>query len=189
MARGAPAKLAGGHPGALLVRAELLTRHGGARTGRDASRVGSHKPAPRAQTRLCEPTHIAGQALYLRSRSDLAAPLYAKALEAARTDLDRKNALWGAFLAQMDLDIESSTGLLAELESAAPHDLNTRPPSDRRSADGRARAGIADRRLASGACARTARSTCPRIPSSEATFWPRVPTSHPRDPTMKPLSN
>jgi LuxR family transcriptional regulator, maltose regulon positive regulatory protein len=118
-------EVAGEHPGALLVRAELLTRHG--ELGQAATLAESVAISLSQEHRLASrANHIAGQALYLRSRSDLAAPLYAKALEAARTDLDRKNALWGAFLAQMDLNIESSTGLLAELESAAPHDLNTR---------------------------------------------------------------
>ena len=71
---------AGEHPGALLVRAELLTRQG--ELGQAATLAESvainlpqeHRLASRAN-------HIAGQALYLRSRSDLAAPLYAKALE------------------------------------------------------------------------------------------------------------
>jgi LuxR family transcriptional regulator, maltose regulon positive regulatory protein len=116
---------AGAHPGALLVRAELLTRHGElgqAATLAESVAIG----LPQEHTLASRANHIAGQALYLRSRSDLAAPLYATALKTARTDLDRKNALWGAFLVQVDLDIESSAGLLAELEGAAPHDLNTR---------------------------------------------------------------
>jgi LuxR family transcriptional regulator, maltose regulon positive regulatory protein len=118
-------EMAGEHPDALLVRAELLSRQG--ELGQAATLAESvaislppdHRLASRAN-------HIAGQALYLRSRSDLAAPFYAKALNGASTDLDRRNALWGAFLAQVDLDIESSTALLADLESTAPPDLNTR---------------------------------------------------------------
>jgi ATP/maltotriose-dependent transcriptional regulator MalT len=101
---------AGEYPGALLVRAELLARHGElgqAATLAESVAIG----LPQEHTLASRANHIAGQALYLRSRSDLAAPLYATALKTARTDLDRKNALWGAFLVQVDLDIESSTRL------------------------------------------------------------------------------
>jgi hypothetical protein len=150
-------EMAGEHPDALLVRAELLSRQG--ELGQAATLAESvarslppdHRLASRAN-------HIAGQALYLRSRSDLAAPFYAKALNGASTDLDRRNALWGAFLAQVDLDIESSTALLADLESTAPPDLNT--PCDRRSPDGRVGTRLVGRRLVGSACTRTTRSTC-----------------------------
>ncbi|HKO75118.1 MAG TPA: LuxR C-terminal-related transcriptional regulator [Gaiellaceae bacterium] len=115
----------GEHPGALLVRAELLTRQG--ELGQAATLAESVATALPPDHRLASrANHIAGQAHYLRSRSDLAASFYSNALEAARSEPDRKNALWGAFLAQVDLDIESSTAFLAELESAAAEDLSTR---------------------------------------------------------------
>lgn len=113
------------HPGALLVRAELLSRQG--ELGQAATLAESVATTLAPSHRLASrANHIAGQAHYLRSQSDLAASFYAKALEAARSDLDRKSALWGAFLAHVDLDIESSTVLLGELENIAADDLNTR---------------------------------------------------------------
>ena len=113
------------HPGALLVRAEVLTRHG--QFGHASALAESLASSlPKGHELSFRANHIAAQASYLRSRSDVAAPLYDKALEEARTDGDRRNALWGAFLARADLNIESSAKYLGELETAASDDLNTR---------------------------------------------------------------
>jgi ATP/maltotriose-dependent transcriptional regulator MalT len=112
------------HPGALLVRAEILTRHGQlGESSTLAEAVAGNLPA--GHPLASRANYVAGQASYLRSRSDLAAPYYRRAVEDAQTDTDRKNALWGAFLAHADLDIEASTKYLSELELQA-EDLNTR---------------------------------------------------------------
>ncbi|HEX5467715.1 MAG TPA: LuxR C-terminal-related transcriptional regulator [Gaiellaceae bacterium] len=112
-------------PGAMLVRAQILTRKGHleqASTLAEAVVDGlseSHRLASRAN-------HVAGQALYLRSRSDLAAQYYQRAVEWAENDLDRRDALWGAFLAHADIDLSTAASYLTELESHAAEDLNTR---------------------------------------------------------------
>lgn len=112
-------------PGALLTRAEILVRHG--ELGQASELAESVARSLRSgDKRLSRANQIAGQALYLRSRSDLAAPFYIKALADAQREVDRKNALWGAFLAHADLDIDSSMAFLAELDSDAAEDLNTR---------------------------------------------------------------
>jgi DNA-binding CsgD family transcriptional regulator len=69
--------------------------------------------------------YVAGQASYLRSRSDLAAPYYKSAIDLAATESDQKNALWGAFLASADIDLDAATAYLTELEAGA-NDLDTR---------------------------------------------------------------
>ncbi|HET6657717.1 MAG TPA: LuxR C-terminal-related transcriptional regulator [Gaiellaceae bacterium] len=113
------------HPGALLLRAEILVRHAElAQASELAESVA--RSLPSGDQWVSRANQIAAQAFYLRSRSDLAAPLYVKALADAQSEIDRKNALWGAFLAHADLDIDSSMAFLRELESDAAEDLNTR---------------------------------------------------------------
>jgi LuxR family transcriptional regulator, maltose regulon positive regulatory protein len=112
-------------PGAVLVRAEILVRRGELGQASElAESVAQNLPA--GDQWASRANQITAQAFYLRSRSDLAAPLYVKALADAQTEVDRKNALWGAFLAHADLDIESSMAFLTDLESDAAEDLNTR---------------------------------------------------------------
>ena len=112
-------------PSALLVRAEILVRHGELGQSSELAEAVA-RTLPSGDKLASRANQIAGHGFYLRSRSDLAAPLYVKALENAQSDVDRKNALWGAFLAHADLDIDSSSAFLRELESDAAEDLNTR---------------------------------------------------------------
>jgi ATP/maltotriose-dependent transcriptional regulator MalT len=79
-------------PGALLARAEILVRHG--ELGQASELAESVARSLRSGDKwLSRANQIAGQAHYLRSRSDLAAPLYIKALADAQREVDRKNAL------------------------------------------------------------------------------------------------
>jgi ATP/maltotriose-dependent transcriptional regulator MalT len=113
------------HPGAMLVRAQILTRKGHleqASTLAEALAEGLSRPHRLAS----RANHVAGHALYLRSRSDLAAPYYKKSVDWADSDLDRREALWGAFLAHADIDLTAAASYLAELEPHAADDLNTR---------------------------------------------------------------
>jgi len=112
-------------PRAVLVRAEILVRQGELEQSSELAESVARNLAS-GDNLSSRANQIAAQALYLRSRSDLAAPLYVKALEEAQTEADRKSALWGAFLAHADLDIDSSTVFLRKLESDAAEDLNTR---------------------------------------------------------------
>ena len=82
-------------PGAVLVRAEILVRRGELGQASElAESVAQNLPA--GDQWASRANQITAQAFYLRSRSDLAAPLYVKALADAQTEVDRKNALWGA---------------------------------------------------------------------------------------------
>ncbi len=113
------------HPRALLVRAEVLIRRGAlfeaAALAHDlAARL------PESDENLARAWHLAGHAYYLSSRSPeaLACHRRARALAGRRTDL--LNALWGAFLAESDLELVGAEELLDELESLAGSDLNAR---------------------------------------------------------------
>jgi LuxR family transcriptional regulator, maltose regulon positive regulatory protein len=113
------------HPGAILARAELLTRQGHlaqASTLAESLAAGlpdEHRLSSRAN-------YVAGQASYLRSRSDRAAPFYRKAVDQAETETDKRDALWGAFLAHSGIDPNAGASYLSELEANASSDLNAR---------------------------------------------------------------
>jgi ATP/maltotriose-dependent transcriptional regulator MalT len=116
--------LSGSHPAAVLARSEILIRKGQFREASalaedlTATLASDHQLASRA-------FQAAGQARYLRSENEPAARFQAKASELAQTPEDRANALWGTFLAQLDLDVHAASAYLDELSTNAD-DLNTR---------------------------------------------------------------
>jgi LuxR family transcriptional regulator, maltose regulon positive regulatory protein len=113
------------HPGALLVRAEVLTRRGAlseaAALAHDlAARLPEEHPSsPRAW-------YVAGQAYYLSSRSGEARMCHSTARVLAEDKKIVIGALWGQFLAESELELNSAAGLLDELETFAEADLDTR---------------------------------------------------------------
>jgi LuxR family transcriptional regulator, maltose regulon positive regulatory protein len=116
---------AGDHPGALLTRAEVLLREG--RFGEASAVAETVIKQLTPNDRLASRAFLAaGQARYLRSQNPAAADFYAIAVERANTHAERENALWGAFLAELDLDVDQAEHFLDELDNLSEGDLNTR---------------------------------------------------------------
>ena len=113
------------HPGALLVRTEVLIRRGALS---EAAALAHDLAArlPESDENLARAWHLAGHAYYLSSRSDEARMCHSKARVLANDKEVVIGALWGEFLAESELELNSAAELLDELESFAEADLDTR---------------------------------------------------------------
>jgi DNA-binding CsgD family transcriptional regulator/tetratricopeptide (TPR) repeat protein len=112
-------------PGAVLARAEILTRKGhlkeaAATASALARRLDSADPkASRAE-------YVAGRALHLMSREREALECHLRARSFATDDIELSDALWGAYLAAGELGLPEAVNYLNELESLDLKDLSFR---------------------------------------------------------------
>jgi ATP/maltotriose-dependent transcriptional regulator MalT len=110
------------HAATRLARAEILYRRGrlaeAEALARDIATSASDVSPVAARA-----WYLAGRAAHLRSRSEVALELHTRSESAATTVTDRSNALWGAFLASIELEQGADECLARLLEIAPETDL------------------------------------------------------------------
>ena len=112
-------------PGALIVKADVLTRKG--RFSEASALVEDViKRLPPGHRLLPRASSVAGLSRYLRSQTDLARKHYVRANELAEDIEDKKDALWGAFVSTVDPDVPAAQPYLDQLEAIQGEDLNIR---------------------------------------------------------------
>jgi ATP/maltotriose-dependent transcriptional regulator MalT len=112
-------------PGALIAKADVLTRKG--RFSEASALVDDVLSRLPADHRLsARAANVAGLSRYLKSQTDLARQHFERANELAREPDDKKDALWGAFVSTVDLDVAAARPYLDQLEKIQGSDLNIR---------------------------------------------------------------
>jgi ATP/maltotriose-dependent transcriptional regulator MalT len=112
-------------PPVVLARAQVLVRKG---RFAEASALAEDlvKRIPSEHHLAARAANAAGLSRYLRSQSDQARSYYERADELARSRADMKDALWGAFVSAVDLDVAGARPYLDRLEELEASDLNIR---------------------------------------------------------------
>jgi LuxR family maltose regulon positive regulatory protein len=112
-------------PPGLLVRSEILFRHG--------KIPEAHGVALDLARRLDESSEylsrawcLAGQTASFLSEPDLSLSLHVTAAQTAASPTERSLALWGSFLASIETESDATAELLTQFETAAPDSTATR---------------------------------------------------------------
>ncbi len=71
-------------------------------------------------------SNLAGRALHFMSQEEAAFRRFKTAKSAATTDEDLKDALWGLVLVSLEIDPQSASSLLDDLQSVFPNDIDVR---------------------------------------------------------------
>lgn len=112
------------HPGAAIIRAEVLIRQGRfAEASSIAEDVGAR--LSRTDDLAARAANVSGLSRYLSSDVERARSYYERANDLARLTEDKKDALWGAFISTVDDDIDLAQRYLDALEELSA-DLNVR---------------------------------------------------------------
>jgi LuxR family maltose regulon positive regulatory protein len=144
----------------LLVKVDVLLRQGRVRE--------AYALAQDMVSRIDDDADYASRAWYLAGRCaniswelERGIEFQANALKTARTTWDNRNALWGAFVSALDMELDGASDYLDQLESLSGDDINTRL----RVINGRAWAARQTNELAS--CNRTIETTLPLVDYSD----------------------
>jgi LuxR family maltose regulon positive regulatory protein len=111
--------------GAVLARVEILTRHGRLK---EAAGIAGHlcnELCP-DEARRSRAEYLAGRAYHLMSKESMALEYHTRARLSAANPQDLSNALWGAYLAAVELGLPEAPDYLNELEALALPDLGFR---------------------------------------------------------------
>lgn len=110
-------------PTASLAKIEVLTRHGKLMEARVVARqlVASLEQGSTSTSRAL---FLLGQAAHLASDYEEALARHHQAMDNATNEHDRLNALWGVFLAVAELEGQGLHKYVAEIERAAPRDVD-----------------------------------------------------------------
>ena len=112
-------------PGAALARAELLIRKGemsaASAVAQDTARRLKEEDPDHAWA-----SNLAGRALHFASKEDEAFDRFEAAKRSAKTDEDKKDALWGLVLTSAEIAPDTMTAYLDELEARFADDIDVR---------------------------------------------------------------
>jgi ATP/maltotriose-dependent transcriptional regulator MalT len=155
------------HPGATLTRVELLIRQGRTAEAEPLARSLVERLAP-DDTRVSRAWYLTGLALHLRSNEADALTCHLRSQEFATSPREESDALWGAYIAALELGISDASKYLTALEA-----LNLPDPASRlRVATGRIGA-----LMAAGSLRGVSEVFEPLIPLSEHARDPMVQSS------------
>jgi LuxR family maltose regulon positive regulatory protein len=112
-------------PGAVIARAQLLLQQGQIAEAAMIAR-GVAESLPETDEDAVRAWNLTGRALHLISDDHAAYECHLRARAQANTPPSEKEALWGLFLAANEVEPESSTQYLDELERRVALDIDTR---------------------------------------------------------------
>lgn len=116
---------AAGDPVADLALAELAFRRGDFRSGESLASSSAHR-LPRDDTFRSRGFYRAGQSAHFADKEREAYSHHQRAYLAARTAVDRRNALWGQIVSASEQELQEIPGLVAKyhaIAGEAPNDL------------------------------------------------------------------
>jgi DNA-binding CsgD family transcriptional regulator len=111
--------------GAVLARIEILTRRGRLKEAA-ATAANLCTQLSSDETRGSRAEYLAGRAYHLMSKESMALECHTRARLSARNPQDLSNALWGAYLAAVEIGLPEAPDYLGELEALALPDLGFR---------------------------------------------------------------
>lgn len=112
-------------PEALLARAEVLLRTGRVTEAGNLA-LSLAEELPDDDSRASHAWCLAGKAMHLTSDEARALEYHERAIESARSDAERSESLWGAFLAAGELELPEADEYLARFRDECVGDVDSR---------------------------------------------------------------